>query len=184
MFNNIPKVSNLGPAISQTRHVVDHEVFEKYMGCPITTRLITRITEGSFRRTCDAFQKRVNEEEGKKKNTSGYYFTRINTVCKTCKIGKAVREDKPILQYPPRIEIIEFEHNGMTSPLNRFVKKEPELKKPKVRSTKYKKMTPDLVRILRVERSKGMRVVDLVKQYGVNPHSIQDILSGRTWKNV
>jgi hypothetical protein len=98
-----------------------------------------------------------------------------SAICSKCPIGKKVRENKVIEEFPPFIEIITMDEPKTTLP--EIIPQKKVAKRPKV----YKKLTAELVIALRKETG---TVRSIAKKYDINECTLRDVLLRRTWKNV
>jgi hypothetical protein len=100
-------------------------------------------------------------------------FLYPNAICSKCPIGKKVRENKVIEEFPPFIEIITMD--GTKTTLPEIIPQKKVARKP------YRKLTTELVIALREETG---TVRSIANKYDINECTLRDVLLRRTWKNV
>jgi len=159
----------LSTAVEDSRNL--REALINYSGCPICARIPTKLLYGTFIRTCKAMQAKHSQVDKTRCGNAKTLFP--TTICPKCPIGKKVRENKVIEEFPPFIEIITMD--GTKTTLPEIIPQKKVARKP------YRKLTTELVIALREETG---TVQSIAKKYDINECTLRDVLLRRTWKNV
>jgi hypothetical protein len=127
----------------------------------------------------------VKYDQTGKVRPCGAKFIFSGAICPKCPIGKKVRENKVVEEFPPFIEIVTMDKTKVEPPVilprKKVVKKSVTKKKVTGRPKVYRKLTAELVIALREETGSTR---SLAKKYGINESTLRDVLLRRTWKNV
>lgn len=142
-----------------------------YNGCPICSRIPTKLLYDTFIRTCKAMQ--VKYDQSGKVRCGSARILYPSAICPKCPIGKKVRENKVIEEFPPFIEIITMDEPKTTLP--------EIIPQTKVTRKPYRKLTAELVIALRKETG---TLRSIAKKYDINEYTLRDVLYRKTWKNV
>jgi len=153
--------------------IIDADFVDRYFGCPISTRTVTRMSPGSFERACRANQKKLEEN---RKTDGRFILAKPTQICSTCSIGKKVMKGESIIELPKSfmIEIYDF-GISVTS-----IKSQVEIKKPKGRN-KPRKLNMEIAKNIREDRKNGLKLRELGEKYHLSVSRIKDIVYNKIW---
>jgi hypothetical protein len=182
--SEIPKTGTAGHTTrfgTTTATALEKIKLQSIRGCPVNRNIPARMSRSCFRKACLRFQELagiVSRENTAKKNnkyariTTSGFASNNKRVCLNCKIGKAVRNNKPF-GAPPKLEFVNL------VPVEQKVNKYT----PKIQATK-KLNTKDVLKIREMHQD-GFSIVSIQMKFSkVSVTTISNVVNRVTWKNI